>query len=448
MSGGRLVRRVALDDDDAAEFNLARVSRHRGRIHDFLRRHRREAARVVEGGHSARKRVAPFLVRRIADERTLRIAWDYLVENRRASRGRGAAEWGSTELPDYAVWQLLRLIRDDIRRGDYQPGPEVVCHIPKGPGRGTRPIVVQGVEDRTVQRAAVLILQPLLDPLFDSRSFGFRPRRSTLDALAEAERILQSVGRAVWVTQDLRDAFLRVPLGRLIQVVKKYLMDDGVADLIERIVSGASTPGLRQGGPLSPLLLNLYLHHHLDRPWRKQHPEVPLLRYADDLLVMCRTKNEARQVQKDLSALLVPAGMMLKGDPETSVRTLTSGSPAEWLGFRLEREQRRLRIELAETAWESIEDALRLAALEGAEEIRKRLILNGWLGQMGPAYRSVDHEIAYLRIAAVFGPRMPAQSKIKAVWQRAYARWCKFRRIRLAPEAVPPSYNQAATLGL
>ena len=90
----------------------------------------------------------------------------------------------------------------------------------------------------------------------------------------------------------------------------------------------------RKGSPLSPLLLNVYLVHFLDTRWRKLHPDLPLLRYADDSLILCRTEEEAQSARLDLEQLLTPAAMLLKhcDDP---VRNLALGKHAEWLGYQI-----------------------------------------------------------------------------------------------------------------
>jgi hypothetical protein len=209
-----------------------------------------------------------------------------------------------------------------------------------------------------VQRAVVLIIQPLLDPLFDAHSLGFRPGKDRLHALALAERYLVQEGRTVWVTEDLKDAFLNVPLVRLLQVVKKYLGADDVVALLGTVLGNAKTPGLRQGGPLSPLLLNLYLHHFLDRPWRKRRPDTPLIRVADDILLPCRRLKEAKQAHAALTALLTPAGMPVKLGFDKAVCRLAAGQSGDWLGFRVARAQKALVVGIAERAWERLADRI------------------------------------------------------------------------------------------
>ena len=127
------------------------------------------------------------------------------------------------------------------------------------------------------------------------------PGRDRLHALASATKLLGEDQRKVWVTEDVQDAFLNVPLPRLLQIVKKYVHAEDLTQFIGKVLGNASTSGLRQGGSLSPLLLNLYLHHHLDKPWRREHPDVPLIRVADDILLLCRTVEEARHARASCS---------------------------------------------------------------------------------------------------------------------------------------------------
>src|SRR5262249_2022867 len=328
------------------------VSRHRGDRYDFLARHRRQAKKVLKKGRAALKAIAPFLFNRVSDERALRVAWDHLEEHGGRAPGRNGLRFEDHD--EHARWLVCRALRDVIRSGEYEPNEDRVVWVSKGPGRGERPICVQDIDDRVIQRAVVEIIQPLLDSRFDPHSMGYRPKKGRLDALALAERFLIDEKRVVWVTEDIRDAFSNVPLTRLLQIVKKYLPADDLVAFIGTVLSNASTPGLRQGGSLSPLLLNCYLDHFLDRPWRKRHRRIPLLRVADDLLAPCRTEKEAKKAHATLAALLPPAGMPLKFGFKNAARRLTEDEPAEWLGFRIVRGKKGLVFGIMERAWERL----------------------------------------------------------------------------------------------
>ena len=117
----------------------------------------------------------------------------------------------------------------------------------------------------------------------------------------------------------------RCPQHRLLDVVRYRLPDEGIVRLIERMVLTETGRGLRQGGCLSPLLLNLYLDHHLDRRWRMRHPDLPLIRVADDILVLTRNQEEAQQTWTDLREMLLPAGMPLKG-----YTVISNSEPIHW----------------------------------------------------------------------------------------------------------------------
>jgi len=410
-----------------------KVLRHTGSRHCVLDRLHRLARQAVPQGRSALKEAAPVLAQCIADTNFLRLAWDHLAEHGGEAPGPGGDRY--EDFTSTQVWQFCRGLRDELRSGQYQPGPERVIHISKGPGRGSRPLVLQSIEDRVVQRSALMVLQPFLDPLFAELSFGFRPRRGRLDALASAEWYSVAQQRRYWVTEDVQDAFLTVPLPCLLQVVQKHLVDEELVQLVGQIIGNAPTPGLRQGGALSPLLLNLYLHHFLDRKWAKLHPAIPLIRVADDLLLCCRTRAEARQAHADLSALLLPAGLKLKGDDRTAVHALTPHDPADWLGFTLTRRKHSLGIQIAAKAWDRLPEKLYLCHEKPDAPFRAGAVITGWLTEMGPTFRYEDRDQVYARMLEIAQEQafaeIPSWAVAVGLWQLAYARWRKLRKQRL-----------------
>jgi hypothetical protein len=407
---------------------------------DFLRRHEEDARRALRDGMRGVRALAPFLVQRIADPRTLRLSWDFL-----ACKGGHAAGPNGRRYTDYTsseAWDLCKCLASAILNGTYRPGPERVIWIDKASGKGKRPIVLLNVPDRAVQRGIALILQPVLDPLLDRNAFGYRPRLGHLHALALAEHLTVSQRRRIWVAEDVRDAFLHVPLPRLLQTIEKVLPDSKLLGLLERVLPGENLPGLRQGGALSPLMMNWYLHWFLDRPWRRDCPRTPLIRVADDLLAVCHSKKEAREAYDHLGHLLVPAAMPLKGTRDTAIHDLANGQAVEWLGFAIRQVERVLAAGIVEDAWKSLKRHLALAHTKSDSPLRAYYLVKQWLNHRGPCYAWTDRAEACQKIIDCAHQQgfeeVPTILDLQNRWQLAYARWCRLRK------QVRQSYSQAA----
>jgi hypothetical protein len=403
---------------------------HRGNTQDFLKWHLEDSSRALRDGIAGVRTLAPHLFKRIAEARALRLAWAYLAEEGGPTPGpdgRRYRDYASAE-----VWDLCRCLAEALRRGTYRPGPEKLIYIDKNSGRGQRPIVLTNIADRVVQRAAVLILQPVLDPLFDPRSFGYRPKLGHLHALALAEGLTLFQRRRVWLAEDIENAYQRVPVPRLLQILHHLLPADDLLALLETILPGQHLDGLRQGGSLSPLALNVYLNRVLDRPWRRDLPQLPLIRYADDLLVLCRNQKQARQAHDHLRRLLPPAGLPLKHGFDNAVNDLGAGQSVTWLGFQIHKARRGLAVEIAERSWERLRTYLALAHAKNDPSLRAVHTIKHWLNQRGPCYPWSDRDAACERIAKLARKQafeeIPPASALQDLWQRAYARWCKLRK--------------------
>lgn len=420
-------RMTTIDRAILEQIRPARVTRNFGEYTDVIARHEQEALLVKQAGLAGLRAVAPYLFLRATDERVLRAAFQDLS----LYGGQAAGPDGVTYqdiIGRNGEWPFCRMLRDALRSRRYRPGPETIVSIPKSGGRGKRELVLQSIRDRVIQRAVLLIVQPLIDPNFDQRSFGFRPKRGRLHALAAAERFLLD-DRYVWVSQDIKDAFRNVPVARLMQIVKKRLIDEKLTELIRRITSCESTPGLRQGGPLSPFLLNLYLDHFLDRKWREEHPKVPLIRFADDLLVPCRSASEARKMQRSLGSLLSPAGMQLRENPKNSVHRVIQDRPIEWLGYSVDVFNEQLRVRIPDAAFDRLEEAIRACQ---HEQDRVTTVVAGWLTEMGPCYRWCGQPVETVlkrvrRIVHAQGGKV-RMDRMKETWEKAANKWHAIRR--------------------
>jgi RNA-directed DNA polymerase len=232
---------------------------------------------------------------------------------------------------DGITWRLygenldarMRDLQDRVHRGNYHPQPVRRVHIPKGDGR-TRPLGIPALEDKIVQQAARMILEPIYEQAFLGFSYGFRPGRSqhrALDALAVA------MGRKVnWVLDaDIRAFYDTIEHGWMQKFIEHTIADRRMVRLLMKWLHAgvmengevrAVQEGAPQGGGISPLLSNIYLHYALDlwvQQWRRRHArgEVYIVRYADDVVLGFQYEQDARAMQSAMAERLVKFGLEL-----------------------------------------------------------------------------------------------------------------------------------------
>jgi group II intron reverse transcriptase/maturase len=257
-------------------------------------------------------------------------------------RNRGAAGIDRVSLADageYGVSRLLGELEAELREKRYRPLPARRVFIPKPGSEEKRPLSIPAVRDRIVQAAVKIVLEPVFEADFLPCSFGFRPRRSAHDALQVL--IDESWQGRRWVVEtDIASCFESIPHDRLMQAVTERVCDQSVLALVRTLLrSGVMEDGLLrrrasgtpQGGPLSPLLCNVYLHR-LDRAWQAGEHGV-LVRYADDAIVMCRTREQAEAALARLTDLLAGLGLEPKA-ARTRIVHLAEGNPGfDFPGF-------------------------------------------------------------------------------------------------------------------
>jgi RNA-directed DNA polymerase len=264
-------------------------------------------------------------------------AWERVRANRGTA---GVDRMTLSVVEDYGVDRMLRELRHDLRSGAYRPSPVRRVEIPKPDGR-KRPLGIPTVRDRVAQQAAKLVLEPIFEADFLPGSFGFRPKRSATDAL-EKIRVAFPRGRQFVFEADIRDFFGTIDHDRLLSLVEERVSDRRVLKLLrswlragvlaDGVVSETVT-GTPQGGVISPLMANIYLHA-FDRAWAEQGSG-ELVRYADDFVVLCSTRGQAEQAQRQARVLLGELGLVLHPD-KTRVVDLREGREGfDFLGCHL-----------------------------------------------------------------------------------------------------------------
>jgi hypothetical protein len=174
------------------------------------------------------------------------------------------------------------------------------------------------------------------------------------------------------------------------------------------------------------------LSHFCDRPWRRDHPGLPLIRVADDLLALCRSEGQAQEAHGAFRRLLLPASMPLKETEETSIHNLDACESVNWLGFTIRKAHRGLAAEVQERSWKRLDSHLALAHTKSDAPLRATHTVKQWLNQRGPCYPWSDREGVCQKIIALAQEHafeeVPTASELLQLWQRAYARWCKLRK--------------------
>jgi len=263
----------------------------------------------------------------------------------RVRRNRGSAGLDAQSIADveeHGVDRFLKAIAAELRAGEYVPRAVRRHYIPKGEGKW-RPLGIPTIRDRVVQTAAKLVLEPIFEADFLPCSYGFRPGCSTLMALETLRKLGAKGGHHV-LDADIRDYFGSIDHEKLMRLVAKRVSDQRVLKLIRQWLTAgvmedgkvrANLAGTPQGGVISPLLSNIYLHV-LDTLWtRHSAPLGELVRYADDFVVMCETKVECEEAERRIRVILERLGLELHPDKTRRVDLYDGKEGFDFLGCHL-----------------------------------------------------------------------------------------------------------------
>jgi RNA-directed DNA polymerase len=283
------------------------------------------------------------LIDKVWSGRTLQLAWEKVLANA------GACGVDGITVERWAKDSHKRLlaVNERLQNGSYQPKPVKRVWIDKPGSAEKRPLGIPTVTDRVVQAALRMVIEPIFESRFAPQSYGFRPGRGCKDALRRVEALLRA-GYTHVVDVDIKGYFDSIPHDRLLALVRERIADGRVLGLIEGFLkqgvidttdwqemkreplenAGEGTP---QGGVISPLLANIYLDP-LD--WLMAGHGIEMVRYADDMVVLCRSREDAAAALAMIGNWMVEAGLTLHPDKTRTVDMSLAGGHFDFLGYR------------------------------------------------------------------------------------------------------------------
>jgi group II intron reverse transcriptase/maturase len=286
------------------------------------------------GKERVQVRKAHSLIGQVHDPRNLRRAWEHVREN----RGAGGVDRVSIDRFEREQDRYLAVLQQRLADGRYRHQPVRRVEIDKPGSAVKRPLGVPTVIDRVCQQALRQVLETIFEPTFSEVSFGFRPKRSAHMAMRRIWGQLQVGGRWI-VDADIADFFGTISHDRLVSLVAERVADGKVLSLIRQVLTAgvlrdgiyeSTVAGTPQGGVISPLLSNVYLHV-FDK--QMERAGFQLTRYADDWLVVCRTREEAERALASARVVLEEELGLRMHPGKTRIVHVSQGF--EFLGYKI-----------------------------------------------------------------------------------------------------------------
>jgi len=328
------------------------------------------------------------LIDKITPETTLQEAFRQVAAN----RGAAGVDHVTVAMYEERLDENLRRLSERLREGIYQPQAIRRHYIPKPGSQEKRPLGIPTVQDRVVQTALRMVLEPIFEREFAEHSYGFRPGRGCKDALRRVDELLKA-GYTYIIDADLKSYFDTIPHDRLLGMIRQKVSDGRVLALIEAFLKQGVLDGLHewtpemgspQGAVVSPLLSNIYLNP-LDHLMAQEGME--MVRYADDFMILCRSPEEAATALAIVQQWTAEAGLTLHPTKTRIVNATMEGF--DFLGYRFEGGQRRPRAK----SLEKLKDSIRAKTKRNSGGSLKAIItevnrtLQGWFEYFKHSHR-------------------------------------------------------------
>ena len=334
------------------------------------------------------------LIDKVWNWKNLNEAWRRVKQN----RGSGGIDEVTIEVFDQNLEQNLSEIPRLLKQDRYEPNSVKRVYIPKPDGR-QRPLGIPTIRDRIVQQALKNVIEPIFEAEFLDSSFGYRPRKSAKQAIEQIERVRN--GGHEWVLDaDIKAFFDMVNHEKLIDAVAERISDGKVLRLIRSFLEAdimeqgqgpmKNVIGTPQGGVISPLLANIYLHY-FDEKMAELGYEV--IRYADDVLVLCRSEEEAKEALLHVKEILGELELTLHPD-KTKIKNFSEG--VDFLGFTVYKSHKVPRKEAIKKYKDAVRRATRRNLPINLEMVIQRLnpVVIGW----GNYFKIANVNWLYMRL--------------------------------------------------
>ena len=379
------------------------------------------------------------LVDKVYKRKNLELAWEKV----RANKGAGGVDGESIEDFEKVLDEQLDRLHRELKEDTYSPQPVRQHQIPKAgqPGK-FRNLGIPTIYDRVCQQALKTRLEPIFEPLFDDANFGYRNGRSTKDALRKVWREIEE-GNEWIIDADLRDFFGSVDHEKLMTLVSQQIADGRILGIIESMLKAgcqekgklrSTEQGTPQGGVISPILSNVLLTP-FDQEMRRRGCR--LTRYADDWVITCQSKEEAKATLDAARKILEKLGVTLHGE-KTRIVHVRHGF--EFLGFKIKRGSRPLHLPADKIKSGARNGALYAYPRQKSVQHFKDQIRNGTrrkapvstktlIDQINPVIRGWGNHYAKAHVRKLFNQL--DRWIVRRIWSHKYKRWrcCGWKKL-------------------